>query len=164
MNRFIKILFLLFSIPVCLSAQVTDNFSDGNFTNNPNWNGDDSLFKCNLVDTNYVLQLNATIPKTAYLYTANTMLDSTEWHFYIKMNFSPSSTSYARVYLVSDNSNHTGSLNGYYLQFGETNNTDVIRLFKQTGTSSVLICSGTTSIALAFEINVKVTRSKNGTW
>jgi hypothetical protein len=151
-------------LPLFLSAQVTDNFSDGNFSDNPKWSGDDSLFKCNLADTNYILQLDATIPKTAYLYTSNTMFDSTEWRFYMKMNFSPSSTSYARVYLVSDNSNLNGSLNGYYLQFGETNSTDVIRLFKQTGTSSALICSGTTSIASAFEINVKVTRSKNGTW
>ena len=163
MNNFIKLIIILL-FPISISAQISDNFNDGNFTVNPSWNGDDSLFTCNLINSNYELQLNASIPKTACLSTPNTMLDSIEWRFYIKFSFNPSSTSYARVYLASDNSNLNTSLNGYYLQFGEVNSGDVIRLFKQNGTTSTLVCSGTTSIANAFELNVKISRNKNGLW
>ena len=40
-----------------LHAQVTEHFSDGNFTSNPHWVGDDSLF---IVNTNFQLQSNGT--------------------------------------------------------------------------------------------------------
>jgi hypothetical protein len=158
------VLFLLWCIPFLSQAQLTDNFSDGNFTANPTWAGDDSQFTIN---ASQQLQLNATAAGTSYLAVTTSMptLDNAEWQFYIKLNFAPSSSNFARVYLVSNQANLKGSLNGYYLQFGETGSNDAIELFKQTGSTSVSVARGTNGfIASAFTITVKITRDNSGLW
>lgn len=143
---------------------LADSFSDGNFNLNPVWIGDDSLFTCIQSNNNYQLRLNATLPKTAILHTPFAMQDSVEWRFFIHLNFSPSSATYARVFLTSDNTNITGSLNGYFLQFGEANNTDIIRLYKKMGTVETEICHGTTNISAPFSLNIRVQKSATGAW
>jgi len=40
-----KILLFSVIIPLSLSAQVSEDFSDGDFTQDPSWNGDLSHFK-----------------------------------------------------------------------------------------------------------------------
>lgn len=145
-------------------AQLTDNFSDGDFTNNPAWSGDAGNFT---VNGSLQLQLNATASGTSYLSTSANApsLDNAEWQFYVRLNFAPSNNNYARVYLVSDQANLKNALNGYYLQFGETGSNDAIELFKQTGTTSVSVARGTNGfIASAFIITVKVTRDNTGLW
>jgi hypothetical protein len=143
-------------------AQFSDNFSDGNFTANPGWIGNDTDF---IVNPAFQLQLNSTGTDTSYLATANTnSLNGCEWNFWIRLNFAPSSNNNGRVYLVSDQQNLSGPLNGYYLQFGEALSNDQVELFRQTGTSSVSVCRGTTLIAAAFSIRVKVTRDNSGNW
>ncbi len=157
------LLFLLL-FPIISVAQLTDDFSDGDFTNNPAWSGDASEF---IVNASQQLQLNSAGAATSYLSVGNNSpsLANTTWQFYIHLNFSPSSSNYSRVYLVSDQSNLEGSLNGYYLQFGETGSNDAIELFKQTGTSSTSIARGTDGfIANTFTISIQVTRDNTGNW
>jgi hypothetical protein len=147
-----------------LNAQVTDNFSDGDFTANPVWSGDNIEFT---VSAGQQLQLNATVAGASYLSTPNTLanLNDIEWKCYVKQTFAPSSSNYGRVYLVSDQANLEGPLNGYYLQFGEALSNDAIELFQQTGTTSTSVCRGTTAqIAASFALAVKVTRSSAGLW
>lgn len=154
----------LFLVTGFVNAQLTDNFSDGDFTNNPAWSGDAGNF---IVNASLQLQLNATAAGTSYLSVSGNApsLDNTEWQFYIRLNFAPSNNNFARVYLVSDQANLKNPLNGYYLQFGETGSNDAIELFKQTGTSSVSIARGTNGfIASSFIITVKVTRDNTGLW
>ncbi len=143
---------------------LSDSFADGNFTQNPVWTGDDSLFTCIQTLGNYQLRLNATVPKTATLYTPYIMGDSAEWRFFIHLNFSPSSSTYTRVFLFSDNNLLAGNLNGYYLQFGEANNADVIRLMKKSGAAETEICFGTTNISGSFSLNIRVIKSAAGNW
>lgn len=155
---------LFFCFPFFALAQLTDDFSDGDFINNPTWGGDASEF---IVNASQQLQLNAAALGISYLSTSNNSpsLDNVTWQFYINLDFSPSSGNYARVYLVSDNSNLEGNLNGYYLQFGETGSLDAIELFKQTSTSSTSVARGTDGfISSAFTISVQVTRDNFGNW
>ena len=50
--------------PVMASAQVSDDFSDGDFTANPAWIGTDTSFK---VNNSYQLQSNATSAGEAWI-------------------------------------------------------------------------------------------------
>ena len=155
---------LLLIIPPSLQAQVTDNFSDGNFTANPPWVGDGSQFT---VNGSQQLQLNSSGSGVSYLSLATnlTSLDNTEWRFWIHLNFSPSDNNHARVYLASDQQNLEGSLNGYYLQFGENLSNDAVELFRQDGAVKTSVCRGTNAlIAAAFTIGVKVERNSSGLW
>lgn len=144
------------------TAQVTDNFSDGNFTVSPTWTGNQADF---IVNPAGELQLNSSGTGPSYLKLSNTQpVKNCEWSFGIHLNFSPSSSNHARVYLVSDQPVLSGNLNGYYLQFGEDLANDQVELFRQSGAGSVSVCRGTTLIANAFTVGVKVTRDSTGLW
>jgi hypothetical protein len=145
------------------SAQFNDNFSDGDFTNNPAWTGAANF----IINGSSQLQLNNTVASTSLLSTAFVAqsLDNFEWQVYVKQTFAPSATNFGRVYLASDQSNLTGSLNGYYLRFGEAGALDAVELFKQTGLISSSVCRATNgSIANSANLRVRVLRSNTGLW
>jgi hypothetical protein len=155
---------LILCLPLGSSAQWSDDFSDGDFTANPTWSGDAGQFT---VNAGHQLQLNGAGAGISYLSTPDprATLDSSEWRFWIRENFSPSGSNYGRVYLVSDQADLEGSLNGYYLQFGEALSNDAVELFRQTGTTSVSVCRGTAAqIAAAFAVGIRVTRNSAGLW
>jgi hypothetical protein len=121
---------LILLIPALnVKGQFSDDFTDGNFTQNPEWLGDTGRFE---VNTAGQLQLIAPGAGLSALVTSNMMLKRTEWSFWVKLSFNTSTNNYARVYLVSDTSNLKGPVNGYFLQIGGSN--DSISFFKQTGT------------------------------
>lgn len=160
--RSIVLLFLF--ITSFASAQVTDNFTDGDFTNSPVWSGDAAEF---IVNVSQQLQLNNTVAGASYLSTASpgASIDNFQWNFYIKQSFAPSASNFGRVYLVSDQANLEAALNGYYLQFGEAGSLDAVELFRQTGLTSTSVCRGTNGeIAASFTLGVKVTRDAAGNW
>ena len=146
-------------------AQTQDHFSDGDFTNTPTWFGDTAKFDCNNA---LQLQLNAPAQSdTATLYTLSNRIDTTEWQFWIKLDFSPSTTNQLRVYLTSDQSNFNApNLNAYYLQLGATGSADAIEFYKtQSGTLSLLAsgiaghCGKSTNT-----LRIKVRRDLTGNW
>lgn len=150
-----------FLSPFHSAAQIIDNFSDGNFSEHPQWLGATSDF---IVNESYQLQLNASIAGSSHLFLSQTIKGETEWAFYIKQNFSPSSNNYSRIYLLADDSSLINSKQAIYLQFGESGSNDVIELVKQQGDDKNILLRGTTSIASSFELNVKVRRSDSGRW
>ncbi|MEI6747689.1 MAG: lamin tail domain-containing protein, partial [Bacteroidota bacterium] len=153
---------MLFLFPLLASAQVTDNFSDGDFINNPTWNGDQAQF---IVNTSGQLQLSSSGENISFLSTPLILSDSNEWNIWIKLAFSPSDNNNLRYYLVSDQTNLKGSLNGYYLQIGENLSLDAIELYRQSGNTSTLICRGTDGLVSApFAIRIRVTLSAIGLW
>jgi len=160
-----RCLLLLFFITTSLKAQVvTDDFSDGDFSHNPQWIGDSLSF---LVNSTYQLQLHDTAAGKRCLVARSPagILRNNEWKCWARENFSPSANNYGRVYLSADRSNLKDSVNGYYLQFGEAGSNDAVELFRQTGNSSVSICRGVSGeIASPFQIGVKVTRDSLGKW
>lgn len=159
-----RLLILLIFFPFLISAQIIESFSDGDFTSNPTWTGDNAEF---IVNASQQLQLNNTVAGSSYLSTAlpAASLDSLEWNFYVKQSFAPSSSNYGRFYLSSDQQNLEGPLNGYFLQFGEAGSLDAVELFRQNGTTLTSLARGTdTQIAASFALTVKVTRSTSGKW
>lgn len=142
---------------VCLSpmakCQLTDLFTDGNYTSNPVWEGDDSLF---LVNDELQLQSNASIAKAISL---TTKIDSgvNEWRFWCRFAFSPSTSNLMRVYLVSDTSVLTGAVNGYYVQLGGvTGSSDSILLCKQQGNIHTKIIGGRPATVSKIDNRVRV--------
>jgi hypothetical protein len=157
-----RLILLLLWLPLIANAQLIDNFSDGDFTQNPEWSGTNNKFK---VNSSFQLQLNDTAQGTAYLSTPVVCTGSCEWRFWIKQSFSPSSNNNGRVYLISSHQNLTEPLQGYFLQFGESGSSDAIELFKQEGETVTSICRGTDGlIASSFALNIKVTRDTAGNW
>ncbi|MEO6166561.1 MAG: lamin tail domain-containing protein [Chitinophagales bacterium] len=160
------LLFFLLSV-LCVAqvyAQVQDDFTDGNFTDNPAWSGDDSKFEVNAAQQ---LHLNApAVTDTAFISTGNTSINSTEWLFYFKMDFSPSGSNYLKAYLVADQPNLKQPLNGYFLRMGEDGSNDGIDLFLQQGTTETLLSSGIDGHVSASvnNVSVKVTRDNAGNW
>ena len=151
----------LFLLPFIAFSQIQDDFSDGDFSNNPTWNGDDAQFKIN---TSKKLQLNSSGSDTSYLSTTNSLLNNTEWRFYIKQSFNSSSNNHSRIYLVSDQANLKSNLNGYFIQFGSPQ--DDICLYRQDGNAVTKIISGTNGNTgnSVNEFTLKVTRDANGNW
>lgn len=155
-------IFLLLLIPVLASAQLSDNFSDGDFTDNPEWSGTTSQF---IVNAEQELQLNSSGEGLSYLSAGLSMNGLTEWRILTKLAFSPSANNFARIYLVSDQQNVTEPLNGYFLQFGEAGSDDAIELYRQSGTATYFVCRGTNGlIASSFNARIRVVRTDTGVW
>ncbi|MCB0551942.1 MAG: lamin tail domain-containing protein [Phaeodactylibacter sp.] len=149
-------------------AQLHDDFSDGDFTNTPEWLGDVDIFTV----TNAELQLLDPAPaanNTAVLYLpAATASDAfTTWEFYVRLAFAPSTTNFARVYLSASNPDLAADQYGYYLKVGGISGADdAIELYRQDGASASLLLSGQTGAvgsdpAMA---RVRVERSIAGEW
>jgi hypothetical protein len=144
-----------------LFAQVNEKFDDGNFVENPSWTGNLDRFDA----TSLELQLKA--PPEAnisYLATPSSSILDATWQFSIKLQFNPSSSNFARIYLVSDQADLTGSLNGYFVLIGGSS--DEISLCKQTGTSSVKLIDGRDGVLdlSTISVTVKVIRDRTGNW
>ncbi len=148
--------------PVTVFSQLNDDFSDGNFSDDPPWIG--SLDKFQINSSNQ-LQLVSDEAGIAYLSTENNLINDIEWHFWVKLSFSPSGNNNARIYLVSDNSDMTSGFNGYFLQLGEAGSGDAIELFRQNGSEIISVCRGSEAlISGSFSIGVKVIRNSLGQW
>jgi len=157
-----KLIFIFIALPLFIFGQFTDDFSDGDFTNNPSWTGDVGRFE---VDTNS-LHLNDSAASTSFLVTQSQAIINGEWIFNIKMDFSPSTNNFAKVYLVSDMVNLSGALNGMYVKVGgQSGNIDDISLYTQTGTNSNEIIDGSSGLLSNNpDVRIKVTRDVVGNW
>ncbi len=159
-------------MPVFAWAQFTDDFSDGDFTANPEWAGTTENF---IVNGDQQLQLNDDVEAQSYLSTSfpSASLNNREWSFFIDQSFSPSGNNYSRVYLSAQQADlsFTGAssagVQGYFLLFGEAGSEDAIRLFRDDneGDAPVEILAGTAAlIAGSFDIRVRVLRDEAGNW
>lgn len=170
MKRF-AFLFLIFNFVVYHSqAQFYEDFSSGDLAAN-NWQGMLSVFKISSSTAipaamRPALQLDDVAANTSYLsapYTFN-FTDSVEWSFWIKLSFTPSVNNHARVYIVSDQMNTSGSVNGYFVGIGETDKR--ITLVKQQGTTLTTLITSTIAnlTASTNAVRVKVLRYSTGLW
>ncbi|MGV3630497.1 MAG: lamin tail domain-containing protein [Bacteroidota bacterium] len=148
-------------------AQVQENFSDNNFTANPAWMGDDSVFT--VVDDNGNLKLRSNkliASSTFWLTTANTSLQNTQFEFNLQLAFATSGSNFADVYLAADQSDLlSATLNGYFVRMGGT--TDEISLYKTINGTSTEIIDGTDAVVSSGSNNnfrIKVICSASGDW
>ena len=157
-----RLFIMLLLIPVVLSAQFSDDFTDGDFTQNPVWSGTTGKF---IVNTSFQLQLNDTEASTAWLSSPYSVSGDVEWKFWIKLAFSPSGSNFSNVFLVSDKEDLTQEINGYYVRLGEAGSLDAIELFKIQNGISTSICRGTEGLlANSFAVQVKVVKKADGNW
>ncbi len=159
-----KLLFCLFAFPMLGFSQLTDDFTDGNFTTSPSWSGTDVVF---IVNASNELQLNNTVAGTSYLSTPHTLstLDNQEWRFKTQQAFAPSSSNYGRIYLTSTSNDVSTNPDGFYLQLGDAGSIDAVRLFKSVGGVPTQICATPDgSIVASFTIGIRVFRDNLGNW
>ncbi len=160
-----NLLILIFSLLVTVAnAQLSDDFTDGDFSANPHWTGDSAAFT---VNSGGMLQLNAQLAGNSTLAVPITLdyNDTLEWRIKTRLDFAPSSGNYCRIYLAADTSTSQASVSGYFLQLGESLSNDAIELFRQSGTVITSVCRGIDGqIASAFEIQIRVLRFPSGEW
>jgi len=153
------ILFWFFIFPFYLFAQINETFSDGNFTENPSWNGSTENF---IINSSFQLQSKASATSKSYLSTPCESFDNATWEFWVKINYNPTSSNYVIVYLISDREDISNDCYGYYVQIGNTS--DEISLYLKKGTDKIELIDGLdgrTNSSPA-EVWVKVTRDKEG--
>lgn len=168
MEKIILLALSLCLLSARLSAQLTDDFSDGDFTANPEWFGNTGRFTVN----NGELQLmdsNPASDNTTYLYlpAPTSIGEVTTWEAYIRMEFAPSASNFARIYLSASNPDLSDSQEGYYLKVGGiSGNDDALEFYRQDGVGSTLLIAGSAGAVGAgpATVRIRVTRSSEGNW
>lgn len=164
MKKILLISLLLFS--KITFSQVSDNFTDGDFSQNPEWKGDVNFFQVN-AQKQLQSQGQQLASQTISLSTVNQLSLNASWAFVVQLNFDPTSSNFLRIYLTSDKEDLKGSLNGYFVQIGETGASDGFHLYKQTGLSITQIINGaqkTRANSNTVFAKVRVSRDASGKW
>lgn len=148
--------------PAFLFGQIHDDFSDGNHSDNPAWQGNTTHFKINAA---LELQLNAPAAGQSSLVLAANIPDSAVWEIKFRLEFAPSASNRLRVYLMADVPD-LASANGYFLEIGENGTADGLRFFRQKDGAADLLAVGPASTlggdpALA---RIQVVRKTGGSW
>jgi hypothetical protein len=137
----IVLLFMLLLLPLLSKAQLQESFSDGDFTQNPTWKGDESSFK---VNEQGQLQSNgpAATGTTLQLATPSQAMVGTVWEFWANLRLATSSGNYADVYLIADSEDLQNSgTSGYFVRIGGT--ADEVSLFrKDAGKAAINLING----------------------
>lgn len=157
----------LFSLLFCIiftqiiQAQIVDNFSDGNFDQNPSWSGDAANFK---VNASGELQLNASGAGQSTLLVSGNLPDSCIWDFEVRLGFDPSGSNLVRVYLQADQADLTLA-NGYYIEMGETGSADAIRFYRIDAGVKTQLALGQPGLAASSpNLHIRVKRTASGVW
>ena len=147
---------------ISVFGQFSDDFSDGDMSINPTWQGNTENF---ITNTDYQLQLDAFEAGESILYTHYNISDSMEWNIYFKMDFSPSVSNKLKVYLMTDKVDLTLA-NGYFLEIGENGNNDNLKFYKIKNGQSTLIAQGETGkfAEEPAESTLKIQKDIFGTW
>ncbi len=152
--------FLLFS--GLLNAQIADDFSDGNFTQNPTWMGDSANF---IVNSAGMLQLLAPTGGSSQLVVQGHIPDSAVWMLDLRLAFAPSASNFLRIYLLADQAD-LATAGGYLLEIGENGSLDALRFFRQDAGARSLVAVGPSGAVAGepVDIRLRVRRSATGDW
>lgn len=130
--------------------------------NNPMyWQGDTTEF---IFQQDGGIRLNSERAGKSYLTSFSERYLNTSWEMNINMDFNSSSSNYIDIYLCTDASNPTESLNGYFLRIGHAN--DNISLYRKSSGRSYKVIEGIPKrLDFPFvDVYVKVTCTLSGEW
>lgn len=159
---------LLFVTGLFLSSSVfaqtliiDEDFSDGDFTNNPTWTDSESK---HIVNGSNRLQLDAPSESAEAVISTTSTAAYGEWEVYIELDFNPSSSNLSRIYVIANQQDMKGDINGYFVQIGDTE--DEVSLYRQDGSSTTKIIDGTDGLVDTdpVTVRIRVTRDLNGNW
>ncbi|MBD2713958.1 lamin tail domain-containing protein [Microvirga sp. STR05] len=153
-------------LPLAATAQLTETFADGEFTQNPSWTGDATSFQV----TSQQLQSDgpATTGTQLQLVTpCQAATGGTVWEFWANLRLATSSGNYADVWLVSEQADLKATGNrGYFVRLGGT--PDEVSLFRKDATGSpVYVVNGADATLSSLTNNlvrVRVSRSATDAW
>ncbi|MGE5108427.1 MAG: lamin tail domain-containing protein [Sphingobacteriales bacterium] len=116
-------------------AQLTENFGDDDYTNNPSWITSSPADW--IVNASQQLQSNNQVASsTFYISTASTLATIAQWEFYSQLTFNTSSANYIDVYLTASASDLTLiTTTGYFVRLGNT--ADEIALYRKDASGVV---------------------------
>lgn len=141
------------------TAQITESFTDGDFTANPTWTV--SSVSDFSVNAGQLKSANTTSNSAFYISTTNTVSSNCTWEFFVNLQFATSGANYVDAYLISDNSNLSATtINGYFIRIGNTS--DDISLYKSSaGTQTILIDGINASVSSSTNnlIKIRITRT-----
>ncbi len=169
----LRLILLITACSIVLSApaaaQLSDAFSDGDFTSNPAWTGTPNRWTVAPLDGNPALRSDgAAVSDTIYLATPSAVSRGM-WSFtFAHRGINLSNFNGARVFLTADTDTLDGAVFGYYLQLGASNS-DEIRLYRQDGepASSRVLLGQSAEPLLGGDDNtlsITVTRSDAYAW
>ena len=133
--------FLFLSQSLLAFSQFYNDFSDGDFTNNPSRNGDSLKF---VIDSLGILHHKKDTSNGEYtLFIESKLSQNAMWQFKTHYDFAPSTSNYAKVYLMSDIKYISNTLNSYFVKIGEVSGLiDDISLYLQKGGVEIKIIDG----------------------
>ena len=160
MVKYISLIYFILFFTISF-AQVSETFTDGDFTSTPTWTVNSmSDFS---VSSGQLKSSNLIAPSNFYISTSNTLSANCQWEFWCNLQFATSSTNYVDIYLTSDVANlQSTNLNGYFIRLGGT--LDEICLYKRSGLISTAVklidgIDGSISSSTNNLIKIKITRS-----
>jgi hypothetical protein len=143
-------------------AQISDDFSDGDFKQNPRWFGMQNNFE---IDPENKLHLNAPRENSSScLCLKSRVLENASWEMSLKLDFNPSSSNYLDWYVIANDSLLENCSEAYFVRIG--NSEDEVSLYRQKNGEITEIIDGLDGRVNVnpVEINVKVERSPGGNW
>lgn len=160
---------------IVLSAQISDSFTDGDFTANPVWSGDTGSW---IVKNNSSASTGATGSKTLrlkvasgsgteYLSTPYSNWGTSQvWSFFLgRRNNIYSNNNKVYIWLYANEANlESATVDGYRIRIGQTG-ADQIHLEKVTdGVGTTFLSSPTISASKDFGLDIVVERTVTGGW
>lgn len=153
-------------IALCLTGNVThaqflEDFSDGELTNNPSWQGDLSSFE---ITDDLELRLNADGTAISTLITEYQSITAQEWRIDLSLDFNPSNSNRLIIYLQLDNPDPSIA-SGYMIEVGENLSNDAF-VFKKLNNGVATEIARATDGLLATKptVSLIVKRDDNSFW
>lgn len=166
MKQVFFLLVLTLVVPFSAKSQLVDDFQDGDLTGNPAWGGQVGEF--GVRDGRLQLQASALDNEAFIFLPAATSIDQpTVWAFKVQLDFAPSASNFATVYLAASNPDLRAVQEGYYLKIGGiSGDQDALELYRQDEDDHVLLLSGTAGAVSGDPVTVavQIRRSTTGEW